>query len=84
MPDLEHARDYTLLLYSIMYFVLKLLILCKILNIFIVVRIKNVDNQYVTVLQKLQNGDYPYVSTEKHNFVKEISAFTNYNKKIPS
>ena len=45
MPDLEHARDYTLLLYSIMYFVLKLLILCKILNIFIVVRIKNVDNQ---------------------------------------
>jgi ubiquitin-protein ligase len=41
---------------------------------------ENVDNQYVTILQKLQNGDYPYVSTEKHNFVKEISAFTNYNK----
>jgi ubiquitin-protein ligase len=45
---------------------------------------KNVDNQYVTILQKLQNGDYPYVSTEKHNFVKEISAFTNYNKNTTS
>ena len=45
---------------------------------------KNVDNQYVTILQKLQNGDYPYVSTEKHNFVKEISAFTNYNKNTRS
>ena len=39
---------------------------------------EKLENEYVTTLQKIQYGEYPYVVKEKHHFVKELGAFTNY------
>jgi ubiquitin-protein ligase len=42
---------------------------------------KNIsNNEYVSKLQLLQVGDYPYVAKQKHNYVNEISKFTNFTK----
>jgi ubiquitin-protein ligase len=39
----------------------------------------NINNEYVLAMQPLQNGSYPFVAKEKHNFVKEVSAFTTFH-----
>lgn len=39
----------------------------------------NTNNEYVSAMQPLQYGSYPYVAKQKHNFVIEISKFTNFD-----
>jgi ubiquitin-protein ligase len=39
----------------------------------------SINNEYVTILQPLQADSYPYVEKKKHNFVKEVSEFTNFD-----
>lgn len=39
----------------------------------------NTNNEYVSAMQPLQSGDYPFVAKQKHNFVKEVGAFTNFH-----
>ena len=38
----------------------------------------NINNEYVLAMQPLQNGSYPFVAKEKHNYVKEVGAFTTF------
>jgi len=39
----------------------------------------NTKDEYVTGLQPLQYGDYPYVAKQKHNFIKEVSQIGSFN-----
>ena len=39
----------------------------------------NLNDEYVLAMKPLQNGNYPFVAKQKHNFVKEVSEFTTFH-----